>query len=55
VSLTKSLRHELAAQKTQVLALHMAFVDTDLVRALDTPKTSAEDIVKRALADLTAW
>ena len=42
-SLTNSLRHELAAQKTQVLALHMAFVDTDLVRAIDAPKTSPEE------------
>ena len=48
-SLTNSLRHELAAQKTQVLALHMHFVDTDLVRAMDAKKTSPEEIVKRAL------
>jgi NAD(P)-dependent dehydrogenase (short-subunit alcohol dehydrogenase family) len=48
------LRHELAAQKTQVLALHMAFVDTDLVRALDGPKTSPELIVQRALDALEA-
>src|SRR5262245_24546553 len=53
-SLTNSLRHELAAQKTQVTALHMAFVDTDLVRALDQPKTSAEVIVRRALDGLEA-
>ena len=53
-SLTNSLRHELAAQKTQVLALHMGFVDTDLVRAIDSPKSSAEDIVKRALDGLEA-
>ena len=32
----------------------MAFVDTDLVRALDAPKTSPEDIVKRALDGLEA-
>jgi NAD(P)-dependent dehydrogenase (short-subunit alcohol dehydrogenase family) len=51
-SLTNSLRHELAAQKTQVLALHMAFVDTDLVRAIDSPKSSPEDIVGRALDGL---
>ena len=51
-SLTNSLRHELAAQKTQVLALHMAFVDTDLVRAIDGPKTSPEEIVRRALDGL---
>jgi NAD(P)-dependent dehydrogenase (short-subunit alcohol dehydrogenase family) len=53
-SLTNALRHELAAQKTQVLALHMAFVDTDLARALEGPKTSPEDIVKRALDALEA-
>ena len=53
-SLTNSLRHELAAQKTQVLALHMAFVDTDLVRGLDVPKTSPEEIVRRALDGLEA-
>ncbi len=32
----------------------MAFVDTDLVRALDQPKTSPEDIVRRALDGLEA-
>ncbi|MBS0447611.1 MAG: SDR family oxidoreductase [Proteobacteria bacterium] len=48
-SLTNALRHELAAQKTQVTALHMAFVDTDLARNVDAPKTSAEDIAARAL------
>jgi NAD(P)-dependent dehydrogenase (short-subunit alcohol dehydrogenase family) len=48
-SLTNSLRQELAAQNTQVLALHMAFVDTDLVRAVDAPKTDPEEIVRRAL------
>jgi NAD(P)-dependent dehydrogenase (short-subunit alcohol dehydrogenase family) len=53
-SLTNALRHELAAQKTQVLALHMAFVDTDLVRAIDGPKTSPEVIVARALDGLEA-
>ena len=53
-SLTNALRHELAAQQTQVTALHMAFVDTDLVRALDQPKTSPEDIVRRALDGLEA-
>ena len=53
-SLTNSLRHELAVQKTQVIALHMAFVDTDLVRGLDQPKTSAQEIVRRALDGLEA-
>jgi NAD(P)-dependent dehydrogenase (short-subunit alcohol dehydrogenase family) len=53
-SLTNSLRHELAAQQTQVLALHMGFVDTDLVRTLDAPKSSPDEIVRRALDGLEA-
>ncbi|MDM0045851.1 SDR family oxidoreductase [Variovorax dokdonensis] len=51
-SLTNALRNELAAQKTQVLGLHMAYVDTDLTRGLDAPKSSPEAIVKRALDGL---
>jgi len=53
-SLTNALRHELAAQKTQVLGLHMAYVDTDLTRGFDVQKSSAEDIVRRALDGLEA-
>jgi len=51
-SLTNALRHELATQQTQVLALHMGFVDTDLTRGFDAPKASPEEIVKRALDGL---
>lgn len=51
-SLTNALRTELAAQKTQVLALHMAYVDTDLTRGFDAPKSSREAIVTRALDGL---
>ena len=53
-SLTNSLRHELAPQNTQVTALHMAFVDTDLVRAIDGPKTSPAEVVAHALDGLEA-
>ena len=53
-SLTNALRHELAGQKTQVLGLHMAYVDTDLTRGFDVQKSSAEDIVQRALDALEA-
>lgn len=53
-SLTNALRHELAAQKTQVLGLHMAYVDTDLTRGFDVPKTSPVQIVRRALDGLEA-
>jgi NAD(P)-dependent dehydrogenase (short-subunit alcohol dehydrogenase family) len=51
-SLTNALRSELAAQKTQVLGLHMAYVDTDLTRGFDVPKSSPEEIVRRALDGL---
>jgi len=51
-SLTNALRSELAAQRTQVLALHMAYVDTDLTRGFDVPKSSPEEIVERALDGL---
>ena len=53
-SLTNALRNELAAQKTQVLGLHMAYVDTDLTRGIDSPKSSPEDIVRHALDGLEA-
>jgi NAD(P)-dependent dehydrogenase (short-subunit alcohol dehydrogenase family) len=51
-SLTNALRHELAAQKTQVLGLHMGYVDTDLTHGFDVQKSSAEEIVQRALDGL---
>ena len=53
-SLTNALRHELARQKTQVVGLHMGYVDTDLTRGFDVPKSSAEEIVQRALDGLEA-
>ena len=53
-SLTNALRNELAAQKTQVLGLHMAYVDTDLTRGVDAPKSTPDEIVKRALDGLEA-
>lgn len=48
-ALTNALRNELRAQGTQVLALHMGFVDTDLTHGLEVPKSRPEDIVARAL------
>ncbi len=53
-SLTNALRHELAGQKTQVLGLHMAYVDTDLTRGFDVQKSRPEEIVQRALDGLEA-
>src|SRR5438067_972309 len=51
-SLTNALRNELAAQKTQVLALHTAYVDTDLTPRLEAPKSSPEEIAERAAGAL---
>lgn len=53
-SLTNALRHELAPQHTHVLGLHMSYVDTDLTRGFDVPKSSAEQIVARALDGIEA-
>jgi NAD(P)-dependent dehydrogenase (short-subunit alcohol dehydrogenase family) len=53
-SLTNALRAELAAQKTQVVALHMAYVDTDLTHGFDVPKSSPQEIVRRALDGIEA-
>jgi NAD(P)-dependent dehydrogenase (short-subunit alcohol dehydrogenase family) len=53
-SLTNGLRQELRPQNTQVLGLHMGFVDTDLTRALDVPKVSPQSIVDAAYDALEA-
>ena len=53
-ALTNGLRGELQPQGTQVLALHMGFVDTDLTRGLDTPKLSPEDVANAAIDALEA-
>lgn len=53
-ALTNGLRHELLAQGTQVLAMHMGFVDTDLTHGLDVPKQTPEAVVKAALDALEA-
>ena len=39
-ALTNGLRIELARQGTQVVALHAAFIDTNLARDFDAPKSS---------------
>lgn len=52
--LTNALRHELRPQGTQVLALHMGFVDTDLTKGIDMPKLPPELVVERAFDALEA-
>jgi short-subunit dehydrogenase len=53
-SLTNGLRNELKKQNTQVLAMHMGFVDTDLTKGIDMPKESPESVVNRAFDALEA-
>lgn len=53
-SLTNGLRNELGPRGTQVLALHMGFVDTDLTAGIDAPKTSPDVIVDKTFDGLEA-
>jgi NAD(P)-dependent dehydrogenase (short-subunit alcohol dehydrogenase family) len=53
-SLSNGLRNELRGQKTQVLTLHMAFVDTDMAQGIPSPKSSPQDVVARAFDALEA-
>lgn len=53
-SLTNGLRIALKAQGTQVLGLHVGFVDTGLTRGIDLPKLAPGDVVARAYAALAA-
>jgi NAD(P)-dependent dehydrogenase (short-subunit alcohol dehydrogenase family) len=48
-ALTNGLRLELAQQSTQVVGLHAGFIDTDLARNVDAPKSSPEEIVQTTL------
>jgi NAD(P)-dependent dehydrogenase (short-subunit alcohol dehydrogenase family) len=51
---TNHVRQALKARRIQVLALHVGFVDTDLTRGLDVPKTSPQDVARRTFDALQA-
>lgn len=53
-AMTNGLRHDLRAQGTQVLGLHMGFVDTDLTKGIDGPKSTPDAIVNQAFDGLEA-
>lgn len=53
-AMTNGIRIELAGQGTQVLALHVGFIDTDLTAAFDVPKSKPEDVVRTTLDALEA-
>jgi NAD(P)-dependent dehydrogenase (short-subunit alcohol dehydrogenase family) len=53
-SLSNGLRNELRSQGTQVLTLHMGFVDTDMTQGIEMPKSTPQQIVARAFDALEA-
>ena len=53
-ALSNALRQELRGQLTQVLSLHVAFMDTDMARHAPGPKLAPEDVVQQAIAALEA-
>jgi NAD(P)-dependent dehydrogenase (short-subunit alcohol dehydrogenase family) len=48
-SLTNALRLELAPQKTQVTALHVGYMDTDMAKHIDGPKSDPAVVAGLAL------
>ncbi len=52
--LTNAVRNELREQGTQVLALHVGFVDTELTRDIALPKLAPATVVERGYAALEA-
>jgi NAD(P)-dependent dehydrogenase (short-subunit alcohol dehydrogenase family) len=53
-SLTNGMRGELRQQHTQVLGLHVGFVDTDLTKGLDVPMVSPQSVANKTLDALEA-
>jgi NAD(P)-dependent dehydrogenase (short-subunit alcohol dehydrogenase family) len=53
-SLTNGLRNELRAQGTQVLGLHVGYMDTDMAARIAAPKARPEDVVRTTLEALEA-
>jgi NAD(P)-dependent dehydrogenase (short-subunit alcohol dehydrogenase family) len=48
-SLTGSARAELREQGTQVVGVHLGYMDTDMVAALDVPKIAPADVARQTL------
>ena len=53
-SLTNGLRNDLAPQGTQVLGVHMAFVDTDLTKGITGEKISPDTVAAQTFDALEA-
>jgi NAD(P)-dependent dehydrogenase (short-subunit alcohol dehydrogenase family) len=53
-SVTNGLRIGLKEQGTQVLGLHVGFIDTDMTQGIDLPKVTPAEVVARAFEALEA-
>ena len=53
-SLSNGLRTALRDQGTQVLSLHVAFMDTDMTSKIPGPKASPDEVVQQSFAALEA-
>jgi len=53
-AMTNGTRIELREQKTQVLGLHVGFIDTDLTTGLDVPKLAPDAVVRTTFDALEA-
>ncbi len=53
-SLTNALRQELAPQGTRVSSLHVGYMDTDMTRSVDAPKSDPAAIARLALDGIEA-
>jgi NAD(P)-dependent dehydrogenase (short-subunit alcohol dehydrogenase family) len=53
-ALTNALRLELAPHGTRVTALHVGYMDTDMIRHLDVPKSDPAIIAKMAIDGIEA-
>ncbi|OJT21902.1 short-chain dehydrogenase [Archangium sp. Cb G35] len=53
-ALTNGLRNELRGQKTQVLGLHVGYMDTDMAHGVNAPKSSPIEVVRLTLDALEA-
>lgn len=51
---TNSLRQSLAGQHTQVVAVHVGYMDTDMTAAVTAPKTAPETVAEATLDALQA-
>jgi NAD(P)-dependent dehydrogenase (short-subunit alcohol dehydrogenase family) len=53
-SLTNGLRNELREQGTQVVGLHVGFMETEMAAGVNAPKSRPEDVAKFALSGVEA-